>query len=348
MLKNLSVHNFTVFSEQEIRFASGLNVIIGENGTGKSQLMRLAYALASVSHSQNNAIRQNKEDLQRTIADKLSAVCRPESLGRLVSRQQGRNRCEVKIDFLKPTKAGFDFSFATNSKTEVKLGSALSANLEAAPVFFPTREMLSIFPGFAAAYRNRELEFDETYYDLALALEPSPLKGKRPEKVSTLIDEIENIIGGRVLFEKGRFYLLPKSKGQGWIEMPLVAEGIRKFAMMVYLLINGGLRNKSILFWDEPETNLNPKLMQSLAQALVVLAREGIQLVLATHSLFLLRELTIALAAPENKKVETQFIAFDRTDSDVTVSQGKSINEIEPIAMLDADLEQTDRYLASS
>ena len=180
MLSRLQLQNFTVFEEADFRFCPGLNIVVGENGTGKSQLLRLAYALAAVSHALNSAPRQNRDDIQRTIADKLVATLRPESLGRLVSRQQGRNRCEISVEFLTPVGADFSFSFATNSKSEVKLVDAPTSFQDLAPVFIPTKEMLSIFPGFAAAYRNRELMFDETYYDLALALETRPCEGRDP------------------------------------------------------------------------------------------------------------------------------------------------------------------------
>lgn len=345
MLSSLKLENFTVFAAQTFQFCRGINVIIGENGTGKSQLLKLAYALCAVSQARREALRQSKEELQRAIADKLVATLRPESLGRLVSRQQGRNRCEVAVEFVSPKKAAFTFSFATNSKTEVKLEAAPSTYLQAPPIFFPTREMLSVFPGFAAAYRNRELEFDETYYDLAVALEARPLKGKRPANVSALIHELEDLMNGHVVLENGRFYLLSAKEGRGRLEIPLVAEGIRKIAMLTYLLINGALRDMSTLFWDEPEINLHPRLMENLAKSLVVLAKEGFQVIMATHSLFLLREIQIQLQGASGGGVESRFFSLSEEDGDVLASAGDTVEDIDPIAMLDADLEQSDRYM---
>ena len=99
-------------------------------------------------------------------------------------------------------------------------------------------------------------------------------------------------MGGKVeLDANGRFYL--KTSGQGRIEMPLVAEGIRKLAMLARLIATGSLLGSGYLFWDEPEANLNPRLIKSVATAILCLARNGIQVFVATHSLFLLRELEI-------------------------------------------------------
>ena len=93
MLKRLEIENFTVFLAADIKWSPGLNVIVGENGTGKSQLMRLAYALSYVSSKFPQSSRQDKVALQRLIAEKIVAVCKPEALGRLISRRPGRSRC---------------------------------------------------------------------------------------------------------------------------------------------------------------------------------------------------------------------------------------------------------------
>jgi energy-coupling factor transporter ATP-binding protein EcfA2 len=344
VLKRLELQNFSVFDEARVDWAKGLNVIVGENGTGKSQLMKLAYSLASVSQEMGNSRRQSKDEFQRRIADKLVATCRPEYLGRLVSRQQGRNRCEVKVSFAAPGKSGFAFSFASNSRSEVRLVQMPEAYLPAAPVFIPTREMLSIFPGFRAAYENRELEFEETYYDIARMLDGAA-KRKLPAKVDALLGKFESLLNGKIRLISGRFYLLPNQAGQGRIEMPLIAEGMRKLAMLAYLLMNGSLRDKGTLFWDEPETNLNPKLMVLVAEALVDLAAQGYQIVMATHSLFLLRELSIQIVRAESKPA-ARFIALARgDDGSVAVNQSKSIDELDPLLLLDEDLRQSDRYM---
>ena len=47
---------------------------------------------------------------------------------------------------------------------------------------------------------------------------------------------------------------------QGEIEFTLLAEGLRKLGLLWLLIRNGSLRPGAVLFWDEPETNLNPKL----------------------------------------------------------------------------------------
>lgn len=348
MLKKLKVGNYSVFSDATVNWAPGINVIVGENGTGKSLLMKLAYSVAWVSHEQSRSTRQTKEELQKKLAEKLVSTCRPDYLGRLVSRQRGRNRCDFGMSFTDRPGATLIGSFATNARSEVKLEQVPSEYLNAPPVFIPTREMLSIFPGFTAAYEDQHLLFEETYYDIAKALNASAKK-KHSETIQAMIDDIETLLDGHIKLEAGHFYLLPNKTGHGKIEIALVAEGMRKLAMLAYLLINGALRDRSTLFWDEPETNLNPKLIVQITKALVALASQGMQIVLATHSLFLLRELSIqiSVAARNGNPVSASFIALARQDDGtVTLHQSETVDDLEPLLMLEEDLRQTDRYLS--
>jgi predicted ATPase len=79
---------------------------------------------------------------------------------------------------------------------------------------------------------------------------------------------------GKVKLDKsGRFYL--RSSTQGDIEMPLVAEGLRKLAMIAQLIANGNLLDQGYLFWDEPETNLNPALIKVIAKVILSLSQSG-------------------------------------------------------------------------
>ena len=57
--------------------------------------------------------------------------------------------------------------------------------------------------------------------------------------------------------------------------MGLVSEGYRKLATILYLISSGSLNKNSILFWDEPETNMNPKMAKSIVEAIVELAKNG-------------------------------------------------------------------------
>ena len=72
MLRRLDLGNLTVFRTAEFRFCNGVNVIIGENGSGKSHLLKTAYALLATGAERNGSLsptRPVKSTLQRTVAD---------------------------------------------------------------------------------------------------------------------------------------------------------------------------------------------------------------------------------------------------------------------------------------
>ena len=103
--------------------------------------------------------------------------------------------------------------------------------------------MLSIFPNFISLYEKYALSFDETYYDLCKALD-NPLL-KEPDQL--LIDKLESIMGGKIIFKGNHFYLQTQN---GEMNIFMVAEGWRKLGMLSYLIANDSLKENSILFWD--------------------------------------------------------------------------------------------------
>jgi predicted ATPase len=341
MLKSARFKNFTTIPNGEWKFAAGINVIVGENGLGKSHILKGIYALMKVQAGKNGEL--GKAALEKSYADKLVSVMRPESLGRLVKRKQGRDRCEIELDMENANQRSA-IGFATNAKSQVEV-IHLPEALPYSPVYLPTRELLTLCPWFVPLYDNYHLEFEETWRDTVSLLGAPSVKGPREAIVKRLLEPLEKAIGGRVMVDShsGRFYLqLP---GEGNVEMPLVAEGLRKLAMLARLISSGVLLEQGYLFWDEPETNLNPKLIKTIAQCIVNLAAQGIQVFIATHSLFLLRELEILLGDVTRQGIAARYFGLSKGVSGVEMQQGAHIDDIGDFAALEESLQQSDRYL---
>ncbi|WP_284415322.1 AAA family ATPase [Acidovorax sp. SUPP3334] len=344
MLKRMRLKNFTVFSEADLTFSPQLNVIVGENGAGKTHLLKAAYSVLAASYEEGrkpHAEAPTKTALQSVFANKLVNVFRPESLGRLARRKQGRERCDIALEFSVPD-LNTDFSFATNSKSEVAIGSLPKKWLPTAPAYLPTRELLTIFPNFVAVYESRFLEFEETWRDTCLLLGTPLKKGPLQQRIKELLRPLEAAMDGSIdLGTNGRFYLQQRN---GRMEMPLVAEGLRKLGMLARLIASGVLLDKGHLFWDEPEANLNPRLVREVAGVITSLSLAGIQIFLATHSLFLLRELDILLN--EHKGIRAQFFGLHSSANGMAIAQGSTLSDMGDITSLEESLAQSDRYLA--
>ena len=347
MLKQMTLNNLTVFSTADLKFGCNLNVIVGENGAGKTHLLKMIYSVLSVSAEEGRkpkASLPTKSILQTRLADKLVNIYRPESLGRLAKRKQGRERCDISLVF-EQSDWNITFSFASNSKSEVSIEILPNAWIDVSPAYLPTRELLTIFPNFIAVYEGHYLEFEETWRDTCLLLGALIQRGPKEKRIREFLEPLEIAMGGAIELDKnGRFYL--RTDG-GRMEMPLVAEGLRKLGMLARLIATGALLDKGYLFWDEPEANLNPVLIKQVAKSILDLCASGIQVFIATHSLFLLRELEILLSDGTHKKVKARFFGLHKTDAGVSIKQGSSVDDIGDIAALDEELEQSDRFLAT-
>jgi len=344
MLKTLDLENFTVFRSARLEFSPQLNVFVGENGAGKTHALKAAYCgisvLADGKSGWNDGWSRNR--LQIAMAEKLLGVFRPDALGRLVWRAQGRLKSAVKYSF-GDAALNMDLTFSRLAK-EVTIQRLPSKQLARRPVFLPTRELLTIAPGFVSLYETAHLPFEETWRDTCLLLGAPLVKGPRESTVKTLLSPLESAMGGRVDTDKaGRFYLV-STKG-GRLEMQLVAEGLRKLATIARLIATGALLDKGYLFWDEPEANLNPRTLKSVARVIFELAGRNIQVFVATHSNFLLRELHLLQRQSSTQTRVRYFGLHPGPEGEALVSSSDSVDGIGSIAALDEDLEQSDRYV---
>ena len=71
MLQKLTLKNFTRFDDIAIEFVPGINVIIGENATGKTHLMKVAYAVCRPEAG------RRVRDQTKLISEKLLRVFMP-------------------------------------------------------------------------------------------------------------------------------------------------------------------------------------------------------------------------------------------------------------------------------
>ncbi len=86
-ISRIKLKRFTAFEELDFKPSPGINAIIGANGTGKTHLMKVAYAACDVSKT------------GKRFPEKLVNVFRPSKLypGRLLKRRRGRSQCSIEV-----------------------------------------------------------------------------------------------------------------------------------------------------------------------------------------------------------------------------------------------------------
>lgn len=316
-IKRLKLENFTAFEWTEMEFTPGINVFLGANGTGKSHALKVLYALAHVPMFAGDVT------LDAQVTANLKGCFKPEgnSLARLVREHDELDIAAVTVDY---AIGGIEMSLDSEDIHNV----TPSPGLEHFPtVFIPSRELLSMYEGFVGAYSKRELSFDQTYFDACLALNAAPLLGAGAELAATLTASLEEAIGGKVVLEGERFSV--KTEG-GRFEAHLVGEGLRKLAALVRLIQNGTITTGSVLFWDEPESNLNPRLTTLIADLLVKLAEHGVQVFIATHDYLLSSRLSLLSEYNLVPRAPIRFFAFYRkpASASVTVESGRTLADL--------------------
>lgn len=335
-ITSIEIENFTVFKNENLEFSESLNIVIGENGLGKTHLLKLLSVLVSSCNiSSNFTLKTNiTENLKNIIQSTLNSVFKADYLHHLISN--GKNVSSIKFNM-----NDTHIVFSINTEGEVTPSKHSISSIGKRFAFIPAKEILSFYEGFISLCENRETSFDEVYYNLARSLSLPILKNIEyyPVEYKILL-KLEEILEGKIVLENGRFYLLQNSRKT---EISLIAEGFRKIAMIAQLLANGSLTKNSILFWDEPETNLNPRLIRKMAEVLVELSRAGMQIFIATHSLFLVKEIEIL----RNKQDKVKYFGLGlNEDKEVRVSQSEEFEYLEDIVILDEELAQDDRFLS--
>lgn len=250
----------------ELGFSDGINVIIGENGTGKTTLLKMIYAATQWSLEQVDIRKASKfhNIFSANIAD----------VDPLKNHSSKDAYCGFEV-----SDGDHTFSYSLTHKGMFNVCNWSDINIPS--VFIPTTEMLSHSKGFLALNEKFRMPFDQTQVDIIVNAS-LPEARSLPDYMSAILDKLSAAIDGTVIQENDVFYVV-KNDGQK-IDFSLEAEGLRKLALIWKLIRNGLLENGTVLIWDEPEANLNPELFPLVAGILLELQKNGIQIFIATHS----------------------------------------------------------------
>ena len=322
VLTRAKLKRFTAFENLDISFSPGINVFVGENGTGKTHLMKVCYASCAFPKTGNGFI------------DKLRNVFIPRTrdVHRLTKRCRGGTDAQTSIALFRSLDQNqSQLTMSMQDHGHSIFGEPEWSEHPINTAYVPVKDMLANAPGFRSLYALRELYFEEIYVDiLNLAYLPS-LRKQQDSVSASLVSSIQGIMGGEVIIKDEEFFL--DSKYVGLLEFPLLAEGIRKLGLLWLLIRNGTLHSGSVLFWDEPETNLNPKLYGTVIDALLTLQRHGLQVFLATHDYIILKELDLQMTQDDN--VAFHSLYRDDETSEISCKTVDRFEHMHPNAILD-------------
>ena len=309
MITRLKIENFTAFDSLELEFGKGIHTFIGANGTGKTHIIKILYSFTYGIKMENGHFHENSSIKIKNVffsSEKPNIVYkRDKNKNAMLSFEINGIRNSLTISSFIMSGGFYD-------------SKAVLASFSS--IFIPAKDILANAKGFQSLYRLRETSFEEVYDDILTRAYLPKLKIPNPN-YKPLLEKIEKFIGGKVESRDEEFYLITDKKA---LELSLVAEGWRKFALLWLLLQNGSLEKGSVLFWDEPEANLNPSALPLLAHILLQLSREGVQVFLATHSYVLLKELDL-----QKKEHPVNYHSLYFEDGEVRASTAQDYDDIQ-------------------
>lgn len=328
MIEQLHIKNFTCFRDTSFEFSKGINIFMGENGTGKTHLLKILRTITNEL--------EKKEHV-----DDIRSMYFLYKVFKINSRLEILNKKNIsdysfKASYLDNELIIQGFKHRNDSERINYIGN-FDKNIKG--TLIPSKEILSFFNGFTALYNRREIGFDATYALLAEALDLPNLKkdGQDYKNIASFVSELKTVIGvDDIIKENGRFYLV--LNGQK-IESNLVAEGWRKIATLIQLIMNGEieLNENMVLLMDEPDANLNPKLIHAMAKFLIKLANTGVQIFVTTHNYLFANYLSTyaenGVSEDGFSIPDMRFFSLKKSADNIEVEKGLSLLEIDTALM---------------
>ena len=136
------------------------------------------------------------------------------------------------------------------------------------------------------------------FYDLAAALRRTHID----HPLTGIHNRLHDAIGGKIALSEAGDLEFQKN-GQS-IPLSLTSAGVANMGMLALLIERGALDRGSFLFFDEPESNLHSAWQVEMAAILFELARQGVNVVVSTHSMTILKWLEVHVKKnPEDREL---------------------------------------------
>ncbi len=291
MIEKIEIENLGPIKQASINQLGQVNLIIGENGAGKSFLLKALYAI----HKSVEEVGKG-DDIRKIndiISEKLRWTFQADAIGELVN--DDASACEV---FIEDDNSAFSMRFGKKASVAVNDVVNNIGRLSYNSIFIPAREVFSVQK---IILRSRDIEkvfgFDDSQYDLAKALQYMP-SGKDCI-VGDSYDGLKDMMGGSIELDDTSNKWLFMQNGK-LHTIGTASDGIRKLGLLDRVLENGYVSDKSIVFIDEIEAGLHPNAIIKLLDVIDSIAQKtNIQFFISSHSYFVIKK--VYLMALKNK-----------------------------------------------
>ena len=291
----LQLKNIGIIKEANVKL-DGLTVIAGENDTGKSTLGRAYYY-----------------EVKKQLEEKVKEVS--------VKKNQNQNKDNMLVGAL----LGFGFGLLTDTNPLAGaaiggLGGAIKDSTESSSdtiidksrnvfdknitlklnkdeklvntIMIETPYSLNSSnyiknTQLLANQRGLNFTLGDHIIDLILQISQTPNTNK-----NDMYNEITKIIDGSLYYDEQRDdFFYHKDSISKELAMNSTATGIKMFGFLQILLLNGTIKEGTVLILDEPEVHLHPKWQLRYAQIIVKLIKRGVKVLITSHSPYMIEAL---------------------------------------------------------
>lgn len=312
MISHLEIDNIGPITHFDSGKLGKINLFIGHNGMGKTTILKLLYATVK-SIEQNGRGRNKMKNFNELLAEKLVNTFDTDDIGKIV-RQKSPGKAVVKVTH---SNQICTYTFSNAAKKQIAYNNVNNTfpPMSTNSVFIPAKEVLAIQKPILSSREREEFGFDDTYYDVARALEPTK-KGRNYKEFASARNMLSEAIGGRIEYDAERNEWIFKDKNKRAFDIALTSEGIKKLSIIDSLLGSHYLSEDSIVFIDEPESALHPEMISKFMDIVMTLSKRGLQFFIASHSYFVIKKLYL-LAHQEKVSIPVFSIDEKLTRSDL-------------------------------
>ena len=136
-----------------------------------------------------------------------------------------------------------------------------------------------------------------------------------------VLQRLTEVIGGKIIRDSDSGQMFYHEGGEH-VPLSSTASGVIPLGILAMLIEKKLVDKGTFLFIDEPESNLHPEWQVAMTEALWELAQGGVNVVIATHSVDILKRLEIYAEEKDTKEDAKKIIAVNHFQRDGTVQSG--------------------------
>lgn len=198
----LSASGFGPFDDFHWENLGQINVLVGRNDTGKSTLLKLYYSLARSVQDFTRRMTSDRPTFGEVLAEKLMWTFQPGSarLGDLVKKRSAGA-------YFGATLCNADYGAALSPSDGRSIGETQDGGPQPTlrALFVPPKEILTSIDAIMALHeQDKSFGFDDTYYDLAVALRGDVKRDALPDSLCRVLDSLRSLFSGEIVREEGK------------------------------------------------------------------------------------------------------------------------------------------------